>query len=120
VPVSQVATFLAEATAAMEAFAPGARIAAFGHVGDGNIHFNLVQPVDADPAWFLAQDHAIMNRVNEVVRELDGSFSAEHGIGKLKPYMMPDWRGGAELAVMRRIKQALDPLGIMNPGKVLP
>ena len=61
-----------------------------------------------------------MDTVNEVVRALDGSFSAEHGIGKLKPYMMPDWRGGAELAVMRRIKAALDPLGIMNPGKVLP
>ena len=52
----------------------------------------------ADPAWFLAQDHAIMDTVNEVVRALDGSFSAEHGIGRLKPYMMPDWRGGAELA----------------------
>ena len=71
---------------------------AFGHMGDGNIHFNLEQPVGADPAWFLAQDHAIMDAVNEVVRALDGSFSAEHGIGRLKPYMMPDWRGGAELA----------------------
>ena len=92
----------------------------FGHIGDGNIHFNLVQPEGADPAWFLAQDHAIMDAVNEVVRDLDGSFSAEHGIGRLKPYMMPDWRGGAELDLMRRIKAALDPLGIMNPGKVLP
>jgi len=55
-----------------------------------------------------------------VARALDGSFSAEHGIGKLKPYMMPDWRGGAELTMMRQIKAALDPLGIMNPGKVLP
>ena len=89
-------------------------------MGDGNIHFNLVQPEGADPAWFLAQDHAIMDTVNEVVRALDGSFSAEHGIGRLKPYMMPDWRGGAELDAMRRIKAALDPLGIMNPGKVLP
>jgi FAD/FMN-containing dehydrogenase len=61
-----------------------------------------------------------MDTVNEVVRALDGSFSAEHGIGRLKPYMMPDWRGGAELEAMRRIKDALDPLGIMNPGKVLP
>jgi FAD/FMN-containing dehydrogenase len=120
VPVSKVPEFIRRATEACEALMPGIRAVPFGHVGDGNIHFNLVQPVDADPAWFLAQDHAIMNRVNEVVRELDGSFSAEHGIGKLKPYMMPDWRGGAELAVMRRIKQALDPLGIMNPGKVLP
>ena len=99
---------------------PGIRAAPFGHLGDGNIHFNLEQPVGADAGWFLAQDHAIMDTVNEVVRALDGSFSAEHGIGRLKPYMMPDWRGGPELAMMRRIKHALDPLGIMNPGKVLP
>jgi FAD/FMN-containing dehydrogenase len=120
VPVSKVPEFIRRATEACEALMPGIRAVPFGHVGDGNIHFNLVQPVDADPAWFLAQDHAIMDTVNEAVRVLDGSFSAEHGIGKLKPYMMPDWRGGAELALMRRIKQALDPLGIMNPGKVLP
>jgi FAD/FMN-containing dehydrogenase len=89
-------------------------------MGDGNIHFNLEQPVGADPAWFLEQDHPIMEVVNEVVRKYDGSFSAEHGIGKLKPYMMPDWRGGAELALMRLIKNAIDPRGMMNPGKVLP
>jgi FAD/FMN-containing dehydrogenase len=120
VPVSKVPEFVRRATAACEALMPGIRAVPFGHMGDGNIHFNLAQPVDADPAWFLAQDHAIMDTVNEVVRALDGSFSAEHGIGKLKPYMMPDWRGGAELATMRRIKDALDPLGIMNPAKVLP
>jgi FAD/FMN-containing dehydrogenase len=120
VPVSKVPEFIRRATAACESLIPGIRAVPFGHMGDGNIHFNLAQPVDADPAWFLAQDHAIMDTVNEVVRALDGSFSAEHGIGKLKPYMMPEWRGGAELAVMRRIKAALDPLGIMNPGKVLP
>jgi FAD/FMN-containing dehydrogenase len=120
VPVSKVPEFIRRATAACEALIPGIRAVPFGHMGDGNIHFNLEQPVDADPAWFRAQDHAIMDTVNEVVRELDGSFSAEHGIGKLKPYMMPNWRGGAELAVMRRIKETLDPLGIMNPGKLLP
>jgi FAD/FMN-containing dehydrogenase len=120
VPVSKVPEFIRRATAACEALIPGIRAVPFGHMGDGNIHFNLVQPVGADPAWFLARDHAIMDTVNEVVRALDGSFSAEHGIGKLKPYMMPDWRGGAELEAMRRIKAALDPLGIMNPGKVLP
>jgi FAD/FMN-containing dehydrogenase len=120
VPVSKVPEFIRRATVACEVLIPGIRAVPFGHMGDGNIHFNLEQPVDADPAWFLAQDHAIMDTVNEVVRELDGSFSAEHGIGKLKPYMMPDWRGGAELAVMRRIKETLDPLGIMNPGKLLP
>jgi FAD/FMN-containing dehydrogenase len=120
VPVSKVPEFIRRATAACEALMPGIRAMPFGHMGDGNIHFNLVQPVGGDPAWFLAQDHAIMDTVNEVVRTLDGSFSAEHGIGLLKPYMMPDWRGGPELELMRRIKAALDPLGILNPGKVLP
>ncbi len=120
VPVSKVPAFIRKATAACEALIPGIRCVPFGHMGDGNIHFNVEQPVDADPKWFLEQDHPIMDVVNEVVREFDGSFSAEHGIGKLKPYMMPDWRGGAELLIMQRIKAALDPRGIMNPGKVLP
>ena len=120
VPVSKVPAFIEKATAACEALIPGVRCVPFGHMGDGNIHFNLEQPVGADPAWFLDQDHAIMDAVNAVVREYDGSFSAEHGIGKLKPYMMPDWRGGAELALMQRIKAAIDPGGIMNPGKLLP
>jgi FAD/FMN-containing dehydrogenase len=120
VPVSKVPELIRRATTACEALIPGVRCVPFGHMGDGNIHFNLEQPEGADPAWFLAQDHAIMDTVNAVVRDLDGSFSAEHGIGLLKPYMMPDWRGGAELAVMQRIKHALDPRGIMNPGKVLP
>jgi FAD/FMN-containing dehydrogenase len=120
VPVSKVQAFIRKATAACEKLLPGVRVVPFGHMGDGNIHFNLEQPIGSDPSWFLAQDHAIMDAVNEVVREYDGSFSAEHGIGKLKPYMMPDWRGGAELALMQRIKAAIDPAGIMNPGKVLP
>jgi len=120
VPVSKVPAFIRRATEACARLMPGIRAVPFGHMGDGNIHFNLEQPVDADPAWFLAQDHAIMDCVNEVVREFDGSFSAEHGIGRLKPYMMPDWRGGAELELMRRIKAALDPAGILSPGRVLP
>jgi FAD/FMN-containing dehydrogenase len=120
VPVSKVPAFIRKATAACEALLPGVRAVPFGHLGDGNIHFNLEQPAGAEASLFLAQDHAIMDAVNEVVREYDGSFSAEHGIGKLKPYMMPDWRGGAELALMQRIKAAIDPAGIMNPGKVLP
>ena len=120
VPVSKVPEFIRHATAACEALMPGIRAVPFGHMGDGNIHFNLMQPVGSEAAWFLSRDHEIMDTVNEVVRALDGSFSAEHGIGRLKPYMMPDWRGGAELQIMHRIKNALDPEGIMNPGKVLP
>jgi FAD/FMN-containing dehydrogenase len=99
---------------------PGIRMVPFGHMGDGNIHLNFEQPLDMPSADFLAQDHAIMDMVCEIVRSLDGSFSAEHGVGQLKPYLMPDWRGGAELDTMRKIKNALDPLGLMNPGKVLP
>jgi FAD/FMN-containing dehydrogenase len=120
VPVSKVPAFIREATAACEALMPGIRAVPFGHMGDGNIHFNLEQPLGMDGAEFLARDHDIMDTVNEVVRRYEGSFSAEHGIGKLKPYMMPDWRGGAELALMRCIKDAIDPKGLFNPGKVLP
>jgi FAD/FMN-containing dehydrogenase len=89
-------------------------------MGDGNIHMNLQQPPGMDPAAFLARSHDIMDTVNAVVRDLGGSFSAEHGIGRLKTDMMEDWRGGAELEVMQRIKSAIDPQRIMNPGKVLP
>ncbi len=120
VPVSRVPELLQRGEAAVAALIPGVRCVAFGHIGDGNIHFNFAQPEGADGAAFLAQDHAIMDAVGAVVRELDGSFSAEHGVGQLKPYMMPDWRGGPELEAMRRIKAALDPAGLMNPGKVLP
>jgi FAD/FMN-containing dehydrogenase len=120
VPVSRVPELIRRASAACAALMPGIRVVPFGHMGDGNIHFNLEQPADMDPAAFLARDHDIMDAVGEVVRALDGSFSAEHGVGKLKPYMMPLWRGGAELDAMRRIKAALDPRGLLNPGKVLP
>jgi FAD/FMN-containing dehydrogenase len=120
VPVSRVPELIRRATEACERLVPGIRCMPFGHLGDGNIHVNLVQPEGADPAAFLARDHELMDAVNAVVRDLDGSFSAEHGIGRLKPYMMPEWRGGAELELMRRIKAALDPKGLLNPGKLLP
>ncbi len=120
VPVSKVPELIHRATAACLALMPGIRVVPFGHMGDGNIHFNLEQPVDMDGAAFMARDHEIMDEVCAVVRDLEGSFSAEHGVGKLKPYMMPDWRGGAELVLMRAIKGAIDPGGVMNPGKVLP
>ena len=120
VPVSAVPEMIRRASAACEARIPGSRPVPFGHMGDGNIHMNLAQPEGMAAAEFLAQAHDIMGVVNEVVRDLGGSFSAEHGIGRLKTDMMEAWRGGAELAAMRRIKAALDPLGLMNPGKVLP
>ena len=120
VPVSKVPELIARAAAACEALIPGIRPVPFGHLGDGNIHFNLEQPPGMDATAFLARDHDIMHAVNDVVRDLGGSFSAEHGVGRLKPPMMAEWRGGVELQTMRRIKAALDPDGLMNPGKLLP
>lgn len=120
VPLSAIPTFIDRATAACETLIPGIRVAPFGHIGDGNIHFNLVQPEGADGKAFLARDHDMMDTVANIVKELGGSFSAEHGVGQLKTYMMPAWRGGAELDMMRRIKGAVDPEGIMNPGKIFP
>ena len=120
VPVSAVPALIREASAACEALIPGVRPVPFGHMGDGNIHMNLEQPEGMDGAAFLARSEEIMAAVNAVVRRLGGSFSAEHGVGRLKPYLMAEWRGGAELDAMRRVKRAFDPLGIMNPGKVLP
>ncbi len=120
VPVSRVPALIAEATEAVERLLPGIRVMPFGHIGDGNIHLNLVQPEGAASGVLLDRTEALSGAVNEVVRRLDGSFSAEHGVGQLKTSMMWDWRGGTELSTMRAIKQALDPLGILNPGKGLP
>jgi FAD/FMN-containing dehydrogenase len=120
VPVSKLPKLIRRATEACVALLPGIRAVPFGHIGDGNIHFNLQQPAGMDGEAFVALDHAIMDAVCEVVRDLGGSFSAEHGVGKLKSYLMPQWRGGPELDLMRRIKHAIDPVNLMNPGKVLP
>lgn len=120
VPVSKVPELIRRASAACRALIPGTRPVPFGHLGDGNIHMNLQQPPDMPAAEFLARGHDIMDVVNEIVRELEGSFSAEHGIGRLKTDMLADWRGGAEFETMKRIKAALDPKGMMNPGKVFP
>ena len=120
VPVSKVPELIRRSSEACRALIPGVRPVPFGHLGDGNIHMNLQQPEGMDGAAFLARSHDIMETVNAVVRELGGSFSAEHGIGRLKSDMIEDWRGGPELALMQAIKAAVDPAGLMNPGKVLP
>jgi FAD/FMN-containing dehydrogenase len=120
VPVSKVPDLIRRASAACAVLMPGIRAVPFGHLGDGNIHFNLEQPEGMDPEAFLGRDRAIMDTVCAVVRELGGSFSAEHGVGRLKRYLMEDWRGGAELDLMQRIKRAIDPANLMNPGKLLP
>ncbi len=119
VPVGAVPVFLGEASAAVEAFMPGARVVAFGHLGDGNIHFNVTQPVGADTAAFLAQWTAMNAVVHEIVARHSGSISAEHGIGQLKRGLLAQTKDRNALDVMRAIKATLDPNGILNPGKVL-
>lgn len=120
VPVSRVPALLAEASAACAAIVPGIRVCAFGHVGDGNIHFNLAVPEGGDDAAFLARWDEVAAAVNAVVRSLGGSFSAEHGVGRLKTNTLAAWREGPELDLMRAIKRAIDPENLMNPGKVVP
>lgn len=119
VPVSATPELINTATKVCKALMPGIRVVPFGHLGDGNIHFNLVAPPGMDAATFLGRSDELMQAVNEVTRGLHGSFSAEHGIGRLKVGMLADWRGGLELELMRRVKVALDPQGLFNPGKVL-
>ncbi len=119
VPVAAVPAFLARATAAVEALVPGCRPVPFGHMGDGNIHFNVSQPVGADKAAYLADWDAMGTVVHGIVAELDGSISAEHGIGRLKRHLLPGVKSALELDMMRRIKTAFDPNGILNPGRVL-
>ncbi|WP_371737485.1 FAD-binding oxidoreductase [Magnetospirillum sp. UT-4] len=120
VATSRVPEFIARATAAVEAALPGVRVVAFGHLGDGNVHFNLTQPAGADKAGFLAEWERMNRIVHDIVAAMDGSVSAEHGIGRLKVAEMARYKQDVELDLMRRIKAALDPDGRMNPGKVLP
>ncbi|HJT08170.1 MAG TPA: FAD-binding oxidoreductase [Stellaceae bacterium] len=120
VPVSRVADFITRASAAVAARLPGIRPLAFGHVGDGNIHFNLSQPPNAETKVFLARRPEFNHIVHDLARDLNGSISAEHGIGRLKRDELPRYKSPLELALMRRLKQALDPHDLMNPGKILP
>ena len=120
VPVGKVPEFLARATRTVEAHLPGVRVTAFGHAGDGNIHYNLSQPVGADKGAYLARWEEFNRIVHDIVQDLGGSFSAEHGIGQLKRGELAHYKSPTEIALMRRIKSALDPQNIMNPGKVIP
>jgi FAD/FMN-containing dehydrogenase len=119
VPVSRGPDLIRLATEAVERLIPGVRSAPFGHMGDGNIHLNFVKPEGSDDGAFLARSGELTEAVNAVVRELGGSFSAEHGVGRLKVDTMADWRAGPELDLMHAIKTAIDPRGLLNPGKVL-
>jgi FAD/FMN-containing dehydrogenase len=119
VPVVAVPDFLAEADAAVVKLIPGSRPVPFGHLGDGNIHYNVSQPVGADAADFLARWHEVNKVVFDIVMKMGGSISAEHGIGVLKRDELPDVKDKTAIELMRAVKAMLDPNGIMNPGKVL-
>ncbi|MCO5060087.1 MAG: FAD-binding oxidoreductase [Rhizobiaceae bacterium] len=119
VPVSAIPEFIARADKAVMTVDAGSRITCFGHMGDGNLHYNVSQPAGGDRAAFLAKYRAMNDAVHAVVRSLDGSISAEHGIGVMKRDELAATAPPVALDLMRRIKTAFDPAGIMNPGKIL-
>jgi FAD/FMN-containing dehydrogenase len=119
VPVSQVPEFLNRADEAVKKVVPGIRICSFGHLGDGNVHYNLTQPIGADSGAYAARHEEINRIVYEVALALRGSISAEHGIGRLKRDILTEVKSPVALAMMREIKRTLDPNNIMNPGKLL-
>lgn len=119
VPVARFPAFIAEATAAVTTKFPGARPVTFGHLGDGNLHFNFNAPVGGD-AGFLANWDEMQLTVHDIVKRYDGSISAEHGIGNTKRDLLPRYKSHEELDAMRLMKQAFDPKNILNPGKIVP
>ena len=119
VPISAVATFIARAEAAATAAVPGVRPCVFGHLGDGNIHFNLSQPRGANSEEFLNRWDEINVLVEDIAAELGGSFSAEHGVGLAKRAALRRFKSPVERDLMARLKAALDPDGLLNPGKIL-
>ncbi len=120
VPVSRVATFIRETDRLLCEHYPGVRIVAFGHMGDGNIHYNVSMPDVEANRRFIAEQEAQVNRlVYRQVAKLEGSISAEHGLGQLKRLTIHDYKQPLELQMMRHIKQQFDPEGMMNPGKLL-
>ncbi|MFB6453593.1 FAD-binding oxidoreductase, partial [Bradyrhizobium tunisiense] len=118
-PIAAVPEFIEQADTAVIKLIPGARPAPFGHLGDGNIHYNVSQPIDSDAADFLARWRDVNALVFAIVLKLGGSISAEHGIGVLKRDELPKVKDKVAMELMRSVKAMLDPLGIMNPGKVL-
>jgi FAD/FMN-containing dehydrogenase len=119
VPVTAVPAFLREADAAVTTLIPGARPIPFGHLGDGNIHYNVMQPVGAEKASFLGRWEEVNAAVFQVVAKFGGSISAEHGIGVLKRDLLPKVKDPVAIELMRTLKRTLDPKNILNPGKVL-
>ena len=118
VQVSKVAEFLSRATPLSEQLIDNVRVVPFGHMGDGNVHFNLTQPEGADAKAFLAHTETITRAIHDLVAEMEGSFSAEHGIGRLKRDELERYRDPLDLEIMQAMKSALDPRGILNPGVI--
>jgi FAD/FMN-containing dehydrogenase len=119
VPVGKIGEFIEAAEAAVLKLMPDARIVAFGHVGDGNVHFNISQPKSWEEGCFREEEASLNNVIYDTVSEFDGSISAEHGVGQYKRDVLKKYRAAEEIAVMKTIKAALDPGNILNPGKVL-
>ncbi|MET0290818.1 MAG: FAD-binding oxidoreductase [Steroidobacteraceae bacterium] len=119
VPVASIPELIARGGKLVESLAPEGFLVAYGHAGDGNLHFNVNQRPGADAAAFAARADGLKRAVHDLVMSLGGSFSAEHGIGRLKVGELERYASPAEMAAFRAIKQALDPRGILNPGKVL-
>ncbi len=119
IPVSRMADFVQTTNAALQANFPGIQHVIFGHLGDGNLHYNVAKGQARTEEELLAQQDAVYQLVHDSVHEFGGSISAEHGVGQLKRDALPRYKDPVELALMRRIKQVLDPDGLMNPGKML-
>jgi len=120
IPVSRIPAFCAETDALLQREIPGVRLVNFGHLGDGNLHYNVQTPIDVDGAAFLRNEEARVNTlVFDQVKRFDGSISAEHGIGSLKVDKLPQYKSPVALEMMRSLKRALDPQNILNPGRVL-
>lgn len=119
VPVGRIDEFMRQAELLILKQVPDARIVAFGHLGDGNLHYNISQPEGADPVKFRKLAVAASKAVYDLVADLGGSFSAEHGVGVLKKAYLHEYRDSTELDLMRTLKQAMDPKNTLNPGKVI-
>ncbi|TAL55230.1 MAG: FAD-binding oxidoreductase [Pandoraea sp.] len=120
VPVSRIAGFIEATDPLIQREFPGARMVTFGHLGDGNLHYNVQAPEGSDPKYFLQHEAAINRLVFDSVFAQHGSISAEHGLGRLKRNAIERYKGPVEIGLMRALKASLDPNGLLNPGKVLP
>ncbi|MEH6475127.1 MAG: FAD-binding oxidoreductase [Sneathiella sp.] len=120
VPIAKIAEFIERADAALQQVIPNFRPVTFGHIGDGNLHYNPLQPVGMDKQAFLDKWEKVTRIVHDLTHEMQGSISAEHGIGRMKKNELKLYKSACEIDMMRKIKNALDPNGIMNPGKLIP